>query len=86
MYTVTDFSGKSQWMVSHSEKDMYPVVSAEMVEMVSAAVVSDTLTPTLIEEGGIFLTIRENGYGWTGHKSSSGFSDLAPSILHYNWF
>jgi hypothetical protein len=23
-------------------------------------------------------------YGWTGHKSSSGFSDLAPSILHYN--
>jgi hypothetical protein len=26
------------------------------------------------------------GYGWTGHKSSSGFCDLAPSILHYNWF
>jgi hypothetical protein len=25
-------------------------------------------------------------YGWTGHKPSSGFSDLAPSILHYNWF
>jgi hypothetical protein len=25
-------------------------------------------------------------YGWTGHKSGSGFSDLAPSILHYNWF
>jgi hypothetical protein len=23
---------------------------------------------------------------WTGHKSGSGFSDLAPSILHYNWF
>jgi hypothetical protein len=22
----------------------------------------------------------------TGHKSGSGFSDLAPSILHYNWF
>jgi hypothetical protein len=26
------------------------------------------------------------GYGWTGHKSSSDFSDLAPSILHCNWF
>jgi hypothetical protein len=25
-------------------------------------------------------------YGWIGHKSGSGFSDLAPSILHYNWF
>jgi hypothetical protein len=26
------------------------------------------------------------GYGWTGQQSSSGFFDLAPSILHYNWF
>jgi hypothetical protein len=25
-------------------------------------------------------------YGWIGHKSGSGFSDLAPSILHSNWF
>ena len=25
-------------------------------------------------------------YGWTGHKPGSGLSDLAPSILHYNWF
>jgi hypothetical protein len=25
-------------------------------------------------------------YGWTGHKTGSGFSDLAPSILYYNWF
>ena len=25
-------------------------------------------------------------YGWTGQQSSSGFFDLAPSILHYNWF
>jgi hypothetical protein len=25
-------------------------------------------------------------YGWTGQQSGSGFSDLAPSILHYNWF
>jgi hypothetical protein len=25
-------------------------------------------------------------YGWTGHKSGSGFFDLTPSILHYNWF
>jgi hypothetical protein len=27
-----------------------------------------------------------NNYGWTGHKPGSGLSDLAPSILHYNWF
>jgi hypothetical protein len=26
------------------------------------------------------------GYGWIGHKPGSGFSDLAPAILHYNWF
>ena len=25
-------------------------------------------------------------YGWIGQESGSGFSDLAPSILHYNWF
>jgi hypothetical protein len=25
-------------------------------------------------------------YGWTGQQSSSGFINLAPSILHYNWF
>jgi hypothetical protein len=25
-------------------------------------------------------------YGWTGQQSGSGFCDLAPSILHYNWF
>jgi hypothetical protein len=25
-------------------------------------------------------------YGWTGQQSGSGFSDLASSILHYNWF
>jgi hypothetical protein len=25
-------------------------------------------------------------YGWIGQQPSSGFSDLAPSILHYNWF
>jgi hypothetical protein len=25
-------------------------------------------------------------YGWTGQEPSSGFSDLTPSILHYNWF
>jgi hypothetical protein len=29
---------------------------------------------------------EKNVYGWTGHKSGSGFSDLAPSILYYNWF
>jgi hypothetical protein len=26
------------------------------------------------------------GYAWIGHKPGSGFSDLAPSILHYKWF
>jgi hypothetical protein len=25
-------------------------------------------------------------YGWTGHKSGSGFSDLTPSILHGSYF
>jgi hypothetical protein len=25
-------------------------------------------------------------YGWTGQETGSGFCDLAPSILHYNWF
>jgi hypothetical protein len=25
-------------------------------------------------------------HGWIGHKPGSGFSDLAPSILHYDWF
>jgi hypothetical protein len=27
-----------------------------------------------------------DGYGWTGQQSGSGFINLAPSILHYNWF
>jgi hypothetical protein len=31
-------------------------------------------------------TSRAHIYGWTGQQSSSGFCDLAPSILHYNWF
>ena len=25
-------------------------------------------------------------YGWIGQQPSSGFINLAPSILHYNWF
>jgi hypothetical protein len=29
---------------------------------------------------------KYKGYGWTGQQPSSGFCDLAPSILHYNWF
>jgi hypothetical protein len=28
----------------------------------------------------------DRSYGWTGHKPGSGFSDLASSILYYNWF
>jgi hypothetical protein len=30
--------------------------------------------------------IETERYGWTGQQSSSGFFDLAPLILHYNWF
>jgi hypothetical protein len=30
--------------------------------------------------------VVDNPYGWTGQQPSSGFCDLAPSILHYNWF
>jgi hypothetical protein len=32
------------------------------------------------------ITASTCGYGWTGQQSGSGLSDLAPSILHYNWF
>ena len=32
------------------------------------------------------LLISYKEYGWIGQQSGSGFSDLAPSILHYNWF
>jgi hypothetical protein len=31
-------------------------------------------------------TLNGAVYGWIGQQSGSGFSDLAPSILHYNWF
>jgi hypothetical protein len=30
--------------------------------------------------------LNELNYGWTGQQPSSDFFDLAPSILHYNWF
>jgi hypothetical protein len=33
-----------------------------------------------------FRTYGAFNYGWTGQQPSSGFCDLAPSILHYNWF
>jgi hypothetical protein len=26
------------------------------------------------------------GYGWTGQETGSGFINLAPSILNYDWF
>jgi hypothetical protein len=32
------------------------------------------------------LEVGSLGYGWTGQQSGSGFCNLAPSILHYNWF
>ena len=32
------------------------------------------------------LNGRDPIYGWIGQQSGSGLSDLAPSILHYNWF
>jgi hypothetical protein len=43
-----------------------------------------TLNPKFLSE--IVLDARSSTFGWTGHKPGSGFSDLAPSILHYNWF
>jgi hypothetical protein len=30
--------------------------------------------------------IKPGDYGWIGQQSSSGFINLAPSILHYDWF
>jgi hypothetical protein len=33
---------------------------------------------------GIISTM--NWYGWIPHNASFGFLDLAPSILHSNWF
>jgi hypothetical protein len=48
--------------------------------------------PHVREKGdrGLVRAIERGGqyrYSWTGHKSSSGFSGLTPSILqHYNWF
>ena len=35
---------------------------------------------------GSILASDIGDYGWTGQQSGSGFCDLAPSILHYNWF
>jgi hypothetical protein len=32
-----------------------------------------------------FTTVRLL-YGWTGQETGSGFINLAPSILHYDWF
>jgi hypothetical protein len=47
-----------------------------------------------IHEAGTLCSVLQGGggvyayfdYGWIGQQSGSGFSDLAPSILHYNWF
>jgi hypothetical protein len=44
------------------------------------------LTDLLALAGTRRWEVKDREYGWTGHKSSSGFSDLAPSILHCNWF
>jgi hypothetical protein len=35
--------------------------------------------------GNIAIIIVYRSYGWTGQQSGSGFFDLAPSILHYDW-
>jgi hypothetical protein len=40
----------------------------------------------LVNNRSIHQTRRQRQYGWTGQQSSSGFCDLAPLILHYNWF
>jgi hypothetical protein len=34
----------------------------------------------------VAYVIAASSYGWIGQQSGSGFIDLAPSILHYNWF
>jgi hypothetical protein len=34
----------------------------------------------------VYLSRPHVLYCWIGHKPGSGLSDLAPSILHYNWF
>jgi hypothetical protein len=46
------------------------------------------LRPRACGGSGAGFGVQERGikYGWIGHKSGSGFSDLAPSILYYNWF
>jgi hypothetical protein len=31
-------------------------------------------------------TSADIDYGWMPHNASFGFLDLAPSILHSNWF
>jgi hypothetical protein len=37
-------------------------------------------------QGKIRLLDAKQAYGWIGQQPSSGFCDLAPSILHYSWF
>ena len=38
-------------------------------------------TPTQSNHG-----MKDLLYGWMPHNASFGFLDLAPSILHSNWF
>jgi hypothetical protein len=45
-----------------------------------------TATGAATQERIFFLPAAATYYGWTGQQPSSGFCDLAPSILHYNWF
>jgi hypothetical protein len=34
----------------------------------------------------MYVCVVQSVCGWTGQESGSGFCDLAPSILHCNWF
>jgi hypothetical protein len=49
--------------------------------------VQHSITAPTVEDMRCGALLREAPtYGWMGQQSSSGFCDLAPSILHYNWF
>jgi hypothetical protein len=41
---------------------------------------TEDLTPAAV------LQCCDGNYGWIPHNASFGFLDLAPSILHSNWF
>jgi hypothetical protein len=73
--------------ISVGKRDLIAIATTSGTR--TALVGNDTIVSST-EEGAKSMAnkryIAAQHYGWIGHKSSSGFSDLAPSILHYNWF